>query len=60
MAKLIRVGGHVRTFEWELFWEYTKSWSDFDVQCNLSLSLKATCNFTLPIYPFIKYQWNFP
>ena len=23
MAKLIRAGGHVRTFEWELFWEYT-------------------------------------
>ena len=54
MSKLIRVGGHVRTFEWELFWEYTKFWSDFDVQRYLSLSSKVPCNFYLPINPFIK------
>ena len=30
------------------------------MQCNLSLSSIATSNFTLPINPFIKDQWNFP
>ena len=42
------------------YFEDTLKTGQTDVQCNLSLSSKATCNFTLPINPFIKDQWNFP